>query len=326
MVDFPKPEIIETNGIKVALYEVTPEGEEKSVPVVFCHGFPELAYSWRHQLPAVAGAGFKAMAADGRGYGNSEAPEGISKYNMKELTADVIGLLDAKGKEKAVFVGHDWGALMTWSLPFYYPDRVAGLVGLNVPFQPHGSIDPLTLMIKKFGQDFYINHFQKPEEADNLFNADIGKSIRFFMRKKTENSPDISSLGESGFAFQKLIGRPEEEWPGEVFLSDNEYDYYRKGLEKNGFTGPINWYRNMVANWEEMGKLQDGIPKFDFPTLMILALNDPVLPPELANGMEFFFTDLEQHLVQKSGHWTQQEQPEEVNEVLLEWLSRKFPD
>lgn len=330
---FRNPRIVEANGIKLAIYEAGPEDSDKP-PVVLLHGFPETALSWRHQLPALAAAGYRTVAYDGRGYGASDFPEPLSAYHMKELSADFAGLLDALGIERAVAVGHDWGALVAWSLPFYCPERLAGLIALNVPYRARLPIDPISAMNAMYGAQNYITFFQEEGPAEALWEADIERSMRFFYRWRGEDG-DAEGLGGTGegetglprLDFQKLIERPEEQWPGECFLSDEELELYTAAFRRTGFRGPINYYRNMIANWEDMARFQppgEAPPKLELPVLMITAERDPVLPPKLAEGMEDHIPDLEVHLVKGSGHWTQQERPAEVNALLLDWLGRRF--
>lgn len=319
---FPEPRLIETNGIRLAVYEAGPADGK---PVLLLHGFPELAFSWRHQLPALAAAGYRVIAPDQRGFGRSDRPPDIADYHMRELTADMTGLLDALGDERAIFVGHDWGSLVVWSLPFYAPARVAGLISLNVSFKPRYAIDPITMLAKAFGEDNYIAFFQEPGVAEALLEADVGRSLRFFFR-----CPDPeggrSIVGHDGFALQKTLQRPEADWPGKPFLSDKELGTYVKAFEASGFRGPLNYYRNFNPNWEDMERFQPAGEKvsIDLPVLMLLAEKDPVLPPALAADLKDYCPEAEVHLIAGSGHWTQQEKPAEVNRLMLDWLGRHY--
>src|SRR5689334_6526392 len=190
MVAFPEPAMVKTNGIDMAVYEA---GPKDGLPVVLCHGFPELAYSWRHQLPALAAAGFRAIAPDQRGYGRTSRPEKVEDYDMPHLTGDLVGMLDALGLKKAVFVGHDWGGLVVWNVPLLHPDRVLGVIGVNTPFFARPPIDPIAAMRAMRGDNNYIVFFQKPGEADAILAQDVGKSCRFFMRKNTVTAKEFES-------------------------------------------------------------------------------------------------------------------------------------
>jgi len=175
---FDSPEYVQTNGIRMAVYEAG-----QGVPVVLCHGFPELAYSWRHQLPALAAAGFRAIAPDQRGYGLTERPEAVDAYTIVELCKDLVGLLDAKKIDKAVFCGHDWGGAVVWMMPLLHPDRVLGVIGVNTPLGPRSPAPPLQLLKQFRGDDNYVVAFQAPGVADKALAADVRKTFTLFMRR-----------------------------------------------------------------------------------------------------------------------------------------------
>ena len=308
------------NGIDMAYYEV---GPREGVPIVFCHGFPELAFSWRHQLKACEAAGRWAIAPDQRGYGRTSRPEAITDYDMEHLTGDLVGLLDHLGVDKAVFVGHDWGGIVVWQLPLMHPDRVAGIVGLNTPFMRRAPLDPIEGMRKVFGEDMYIVWFQKPGIADAALAADVDKTMRFFMRKPAEQPAPPPAAGGSTFAFGEALKAWDKSDTSNQLLAPEDLAAFVETFEATGFTGGINWYRNFTRNWEASADLPtriDGIPCF-----MIMAEKDVVLSPAMADGMEDVISDLEKALVKESGHWTQQEKPEEVNRLILDWMDRRFP-
>jgi pimeloyl-ACP methyl ester carboxylesterase len=296
--------------------------------VVLCHGFPELAYSWRHQLPALAAAGFRAVAPDQRGYGASDRPGRIEDYDIHHLTGDLVGLLDALGIERAVFVGHDWGGLVTWSLPALHASRVAGLVGVNTPNLPR-SVRPPTEMMRMLvgGRDekMYILWFQKPGVADAVLDANVAIVFDRLMRGGSSPAEAVSRAASMGFdptdmnPFRRL---PELPAFGEPLLSPEEMDVFVGTFERTGFTGGINWYRNMDRNWETATGV--GATRIEVPCLMVTAEWDPVLRPEMAAGMGALIPDLETHLIPKCGHWTQQEAPDALNRILVDWLTRKF--
>ena len=191
MLDMPTPKMVKTNGIDMAVYEA---GPRDGVPVVLCHGFPELAFSWRYQIKALGDAGFRVLAPDQRGYGLTSRPEKIEDYDMKHLTGDLAGMLDAFGIEKAVFAGHDWGGLVVWQMPLYQPKRVAGVIGVNTPFLPRPPVDPIMAMRAMYGENMYIVFFQKPGVADALLAKDTGKAFRFFMRKGGPTAAEYAKL------------------------------------------------------------------------------------------------------------------------------------
>jgi pimeloyl-ACP methyl ester carboxylesterase len=318
------------NGIDMAYYEVGPRGQ--GVPIIFCHGFPELAFSWRHQLAACEAAGRWAIAPDQRGYGLTSRPEAVTDYDMEHLTGDLVGLMDHLKIDKAIFCGHDWGGIIVWQMPLMHPDRCAGVIGLNTPFMRRSPFDPIVAMRMAFGEDMYIVWFQKPGVADAVLGADADKTMRFFMRKPdlipmdAGAGLDMSSAapeGQSIFAFGDLLNAWDKSDTANQLLNADELAAFVETFEATGFTGGINWYRNFTRNWERSADLPtrvDGIP-----CLMIMAEKDVVLSPAMADGMEEVIGDLEKVLVKDSGHWTQQEKPEEVNDLILGWMDRRFP-
>ena len=316
----PPVQYVDTNGIRMAYYEVPGEG----VPLVFCHGFPELAFSWRHQLRAFAAAGRRAIAPDQRGYGLTDRPEAVEVYDMEHLCADLVGLLDAKGIDRAVFCGHDWGGFVVWQMALRHPMRVAGVIGLNTPFIPRLSADPIALMRAAMGDDMYIVWFQKPVEADQTFAADPERTIRFFMRLPGETLAEYQArpAEQRTLALGLMLAAYDPADDDRQLLSDNEVAAFAATFAETGFTGGINWYRNFTRNWQRSADIVDRV---DCPALMITAENDVVLTPAMAEGMGKYVADLDRHLVRGSGHWTQQEKPEEVSRVILDWVEARFP-
>ncbi|MCW5727549.1 alpha/beta hydrolase [Parvibaculum sp.] len=320
---FPEPHYVDTNGIRMAVYE---QGPKDGVAVVMCHGFPELGYSWRHQLPAVADAGFRAIAPDQRGYGNTGGPKGedaVPLYDIAHLTDDLAGMLDALGIDKAVFAGHDWGGMVTWQMALRHPARVAGVIGVNTPFIPRGPNDPIAGMRMVFGEDMYIVYFQKFGVAEKIFDADVARSMRFWYRKSAMKLADFDALpaDQKNLSFLKSFDADESTWLGTQLLNKEELDYYTRAFEKSGFEGGINWYRNFTRNWQ----LTEGqTEKIDVPCLMISAADDIVLRPEMTAGMENHIPDLEKHVIADCGHWTQSEKPAELNALMTDWLKRRF--
>jgi len=320
MTDFPAPTMIKTNGIDMAVYEA---GPKDGLPVVLCHGFPELAYSWRHQIPALAAAGFHVLAPDQRGYGLTSRPAKVEDYDMAHLTGDLAGMLDAFGIKDAVFVGHDWGGLVVWQAPIYQPTRVKGVVGVNTPFFPRPPIDPIMGLRAMRGDNNYVVFFQKPGIADEILARDTGKTFRFFMRRGAVTAKEFEALPQEmkNFELVSAIQEDETTWRGEPLLNPEEMKFFVDTFQKTGFTGGINWYRNFTRNWEQSGTMEQRV---HVPGLMIMAEDDVVLPPSLTDGMERFVPDLERVLIHGSGHWTQQEKPEETSQAMIAWLKKRF--
>lgn len=305
--------------------------EQGSGPaVVFSHGFPELAYSWRHQLPAVAEAGFQAIAPDQRGYGRSSAPRPIEAYGLGQLTGDLVGLLDALEIERAVFVGHDWGGFVVWAMGNLHPDRVLGIAGICTPYAPFPSTD---LLRSLFGDDVeqqYMLWFQEPGVAEKVLDPRARLVFEKLMRSGVAPSRPRSDGGDNAGggdkprrrAMNPFISIETIEPGGDMVATPEEIDHYVAEFERTGFRGGINWYRNIDANCERFPTV--GTVPLDVPALMICAEFDPALPPALAGNMPNVCSDLEMHTIAGAGHWVQQEAPEHVNTILVDWLRRRF--
>jgi pimeloyl-ACP methyl ester carboxylesterase len=308
---------VSTNGVEL---HVTEAGE--GFPVVFAHGFPELAYSWRHQIPAVAAAGYRAIAPDQRGYGRSSKPEAIEDYDIVHLTDDLLGILDDLGEERAVFVGHDWGSMVVWQMAVLHPERVAGVCGMSVPFLPRGPMPPVQLMRQVFGDSFfYILYFQEPGVADADLGADAGTTMRRMLAgltvRQDQTDQDLAGLAApDGRGFVDRMPEPKE-LPG--WLSQEELDFYTAEFSRTGFTGGINWYRNFDRNWELTEHVADR--HVTMPSLFITGSDDPVNLMSSSALMDGWLDDHRgTHLVDGAGHWVQQEKPDEVNRLLLTFL------
>jgi pimeloyl-ACP methyl ester carboxylesterase len=307
--------IIKTNGINMHIAEA---GQGPLVLLV--HGFPESWYSWRHQLPALAAAGVHAVAPDVRGYGRTDAPAPIEAYSMKNMTADMAGVLDALGERTAVIVGHDWGAPIAWHSALLYPDRFRAVAGLSVPYTPRAPMPPTQLMKQVFAnQFFYILYFQKPGVAEAELEADVRKSMRLFLFAASGDAP------QGGFWLKPkdakfLDGLPEpERLP--AWLTQADLDYFVAEFERTGFRGGLNRYRNMDRDWEELPELAGAQVKQ--PALFIAGERDGVIAMN-PSGMEIMKQNVpnlrDVILLPGAGHWTQQERPAEVNEALIAFL------
>jgi len=313
--DFPAPAFIETNGIRLAVYE---KGD--GPPVILLHGFPELAFSWRHQLPTLAAAGFRAIAPDQRGYGQSDVPADVRDYRIEALIADIHDLLDALELDSATFVGHDWGALVLWQMAMRAPERIDRLVILNIPHYPRLPIDPIQVMRERFGDDFYIVNFQDSDEADRAFARDPAHFFDVMMRRGQISREQFDQLPAEIKTLSLLKVMARDHAGGEPLLTEAERDYFAAAFARTGFTGPINWYRNWTLNWETQTAFDQRI---EIPTLFIGAVNDVVVALEHIEAMKPLVDDLEIHMLENCGHWSQQEKPGEVNRLMIDWLRRR---
>ena len=279
------------DGIRLA---VTCAGPSDGPPVVLVHGFPELAYTWRHQIPALATAGYRVLAPDQRGYGGSSCPADVTAYDIHALTGDLAALLDAAGAERAVFVGHDWGATVVWNMAHLHPDRVAAVAGLSVPPVPRPRTTP-TAAFRKFGDDFYILRFQEP----GVMDAELGADPRTTLRALLAGAP----------------GAPLPDW-----LTDDDLDVYAAAFTRTGFTGGLNWYRNMDRNWASTAQVP--APTIAVPSLFIGGRDDAVLGfTRTDRAREVVTGPYREEWLDGAGHWIPQEQSAEVNRILLEFLA-----
>jgi len=316
--DMPAPrDEIMPDGVRLRVYEAGPA--DAAITLVLVHGFPELAYSWRRQIAAFAGAGYRVIAPDMRGYGGSDCPEAVEAYDLAHLCGDLAALLDARRIEKAVFVGHDFGGVITWHLPLRRPDRVLGLVGLNTPFAKRAPMDPVALFRRRFGDSYYIVKFNDDPSAHKPFEADLNKTFRFLQR--TAGAAPMGVDPRAGLDTAAQLAAFDPNADDVTLLSDSERAVYVESFSRTGFGPPIKWYRNFTRNWEIWPDRPDHVPH---PSLMITADNDPTLPPAAADGMEKFIPDLERAMLKGCGHWSQQEQPEEVVRLVLDFVNRRF--
>jgi pimeloyl-ACP methyl ester carboxylesterase len=288
---------IATNGVE--LHTVI-EGE--GPPVVLLHGFPELWFSWRDQIPALAAAGHRVIAPDLRGFGASSAPADPALYDTPTLSRDVSGLLDALGEDDAVLVGHDLGAMLAWFVAVDQPERMRAVAGLSVPAMPRGPAPPATLLREHLGEDFYIAWFQEPGEADAALAADVRRTLT------------AREVWSRAWAAKDEQPRPAAGWLGEENLQ-----VYVEAYERTGFTGGLNWYRAFDRSWERTAHLEGR--RVEQPALFLTGERDPVAAFAPAALMEGHVTDLRASVVvEGAGHWVNQERPDAVNAALLEFL------
>jgi pimeloyl-ACP methyl ester carboxylesterase len=305
---------VKANGVNLHIAE---QGEGPLVLLV--HGFPESWYSWRHQIPALAEAGFHAVAPDVRGYGRSDAPEPIEAYSMKNLVGDATGILDALGEETAVVVGHDWGSPIAWHCALLEPDHFRAVVAMSVPYMPRSAAPPIQIMKQIFAERFfYILYFQKPGVAEAELEADARRSLRVFMYAASGDVPPGALTIDKSKDSTFLEGMPEPETLP-AWLTEADIDYYTGEFERTGFRGGLNRYRNMDRDWQELPQL-DGA-KVQQPALFIAGERDGVIAFTNLDGMKANVPNLRKLVTLPGcGHWTQQERPAEVNAELIEFL------
>jgi pimeloyl-ACP methyl ester carboxylesterase len=325
MTDFPAPKRIEVSPasadekIVLSVHEVAPE--QSRAAVVFCHGFPDLAFGWRNQLRAIADAGYHTIAPDQRGYGASSAPASVEAYGISELTGDLVGLLDALEIERAYFVGHDWGGFIAWAMPVLHPDRVLGVAALCTPYMPFPSVAKHLEVVGGDAERQYVAWFQQPEVPE----AEMDRNVRPILERIFRTGVPLAEAVQFPLSDGRLNMNPfkdAERWPllGEPLGSPAELDVYCNAYQRAGFHGGISWYRNIDRNAAEYPAI--GTQPLEIPCLMLPAEWDPGLRPKHAEGMRSLCSDLELHLIERAGHWIQQQSSEEVNGYLLGWLAR----
>ncbi|MDO8801933.1 alpha/beta fold hydrolase [Phenylobacterium sp.] len=294
--------------------------------VVLVHGFPESWYSWRHQMGPIAAAGFTACAIDVRGYGGSGKPTDISAYDMEHMVGDVAALIEhLTPGEKAVLVGHDWGAPIVWHSALIRPDRVRAVAGLSVPYTGVPKTSFMDLVDKVFtqrGKFFYQAWFQEVGPPEAELEADPRMSIRKFYYAISGDAPDGTWPNDKVHGQSLLEGLVDPD-PFPAWLSDADLDYYAAEFAGSGFFGPVSRYRNHQRDFEYLSKFEGR--KIEQPSLFIGGERDLVLSMlgrgDLLAIMGEEMTDLRgADILEGCGHWTQQERPEEVNARLIPWL------
>ena len=284
---------IDTNGVRLRVYEA---GDRGAPVIVLALGLPELANSWRHQIPVLADAGYHVIAPDQRGYGGSSRPDTVADYDIHALTGDLVGLLDDVGVERAIFIGHDWGAMVVWHTALLHPNRVRAVAGLSVPPIPRARKRPTERWREKFGDDFYMLRFQEPGVAEAELEADVAATMRGM--------------------FAGLVARdaPLPDW-----ISVDEFQHYVTEFGRTGFTGALNWYRNYDRNWETTPALAHAT--ITVPALFVGGTADPIGPTmNPARAREVAAGSYTEQWVDGAGHWVQQERPDDVNRLLLAFL------
>jgi len=305
---------VDTNGIRMRV------AEQGAGPLVLlCHGFPESWYSWRHQLPALAAAGYHAVAPDMRGYGGTDQPEPIDQYTQLHHVGDMVGLLDALGADTAVIVGHDWGAPVAWNAALLRPDRFRAVAGLSVPYTPRGGTRPTEALAHAYGETFmYMLYFQTPGVAEAELSRDVRSTVRRVLYAISGDGGGMPVLPKRSTFLQSL---PEPEMLP-AWLSEADVDFYTGEFVRTGFRGGLNWYRNLDRTWELMAAWRGA--RITVPALFVAGDRDPVIRRNRAamDGLAETVPGLrERVLLPGAGHWTQQERPAEVNDALITFLA-----
>jgi pimeloyl-ACP methyl ester carboxylesterase len=324
----PTHRTIEANGLKMHI------AEQGSGPlVILCHGFPESWYSWRHQLQALAEAGFHAVAPDMRGYGDTQRPAQIEQYSLFHLVGDMVGLLDALGQASAVIAGHDWGAPVAWHAALMRPDRFRAVIGLSVPYRPRGSVMPTSVMPRTDEASFYQLYFQEPGVAEKELEADVRSSLRRILYSGSgdvpRRNPGATPTGGAptgvgmvprtgGFLTRMPVAEKLPAWLGET-----DVDFYAEQFKRSGFRGGLNWYRNIDRNWELMSPFAGApviVPALYMAGDLDLVVSFPRMKEVIADLARYIPKLRSTIMLPGCGHWTQQERPAEVNAAMIDFL------
>ena len=309
----PSSRTISANGIEIFLLE-----QGTGPLVVLCHGWPELSYSWRHQIPAIAAAGFHVVAPDMRGFGRTTAPADIHAYSIFDTVGDMVALVAALGEKQAMIVGHDWGAPVAWHAALFRPDMFTAVAGLSVPPPFRGWARPLDTLRENGVSNFYWQYFQTPGVAEGEFERDIGLTMRTLLgRGFSDPAASLFIQDGKGFLGDATTDRPLPGW-----LSETDHAYFTEAYQKSGFRGGLNWYRNIDRNWELTAPWHGA--QIHQPALFIAGSKDAVITgfgAKRVADLEPILPNLRQKLIiDGAGHWIQQERPDEVNAALIAFL------
>ncbi|MDZ7628364.1 MAG: alpha/beta hydrolase [Parvularculaceae bacterium] len=316
MAFWPVPHAVDIGKATLSVHEAG-----AGPAIVLVHGWPEIAYSWKNQLAPLAGAGYRVIAPDLKGFGRSSAPTDKALYDIRHMTDDLVRLLDVLQVERAIFCGHDWGGAIVWPMAQLHPERVAGVIGVCTPHRAPPPAPPLAIIKKRFGEKHYFIQFQEEGTVERLFETDAERFFRLMFRRP----PSPAEIEKIGVRMLDLPGRfrdgPAPD-PASVIVGADDLQVYVDAYGRSGFHGGINLYRNIDRNYDIMRAVDQVIDK---PALWVGAALDVFLPPSGADGMEELVPDLEKAIIDDCGHWVMWEQPAKLNQILLDWLGRKFP-
>jgi epoxide hydrolase A/B len=315
-------EQIPSNGIEL---HVATAGPKDGKPVVLCHGFPELWYSWRHQIAALSDAGYRVFAPDLRGYGGSTVSLQVTDYGSDQLTGDMAGLLDHYGYEQAAFVGHDWGAMLVWEMGRLHADRVSSIYNMSVPYSQAPAPPTEIFEIIFADKFFYMLYFQPVGPAEAEFEADPRHFLRSMLYSAgaegmANANPLAGDAPREGTRFTDILAEAPETLPG--WITEADVDVYAAAFDRTGFFGPVSFYRNMDANWQRSKDIPASV--YTMPTGFLTGSVDPVnvMMPGGIDTMKAELPDFRgATIVDSAGHWVQQEKPAETNTALLQFLS-----
>jgi pimeloyl-ACP methyl ester carboxylesterase len=313
---------VSVNGIQLHIAE---DGPATGPLAICCHGWPELGYSWRHQVPALVNAGYRVVVPDMRGFGKTEAPQAIDQYSVLHMVGDIVGLVKELGAQQAVIIGHDWGAPIAWNCAMMRPDVFPKVIAMSVPHRPRGPAAPIKILKQQGMHNYYWCYFQEPGVAEAEFERDVPTTFRKIVYGVSGNAPgdrENPLMLADGAGFLDRLAVPENlpSW-----VSESDLKVFIAEYQRTGFRGGLNWYRNLDRNWELTAAWEGAIIKQ--PALFIAGTRDPVIAGkrgEMAiEAMQKAVPNVQKVMIDGAGHWIQQERPAEVNAAMLSFLGQE---
>jgi len=292
------------------------QNEKGDNTIILCHGWPDLWFGWRKQIPVLSGGGYHVVVPDMRGFGGTTAPYSLEMYTWKHITADLVFLLDSLHIKRAVFIGHDWGGMAVWFMTLYHPSRVKAVAAVCTPYTPPSlTYVPLEEIVKIRPVWYYQKYFNSDDAVKELDSETERLFLCLFRTSEKDDTvgkwmtPSSKSLLQD---FQKNPSRSR-------LLDQDELNYYVRVYKQTGFRGGLNWYRTRELNWKEAIDLKVG-KIIEQPSLMVTTGRDKVLTRELADNMGKFIPSLKKDHIEEAGHWVLVEQSDRLNRILLSWL------
>lgn len=314
-------QMLEINGIRLSLYTAGPQAGR---PVWLLHGFPECWYSWRHQIDALAAAGYCVHVPEMRGYGATSAPTEPAAYDLLTICADIQAAMDTLGHTQVAMVGHDWGAPVAWHLALLEPQRVKAVCGMSVPFGGRPKRPAIEVMRELYPDRFhYMLYFQKADLAETEMAENIPRTMRIMMHGMSGTAGG-GTLVQDKPADARWLDDCIDPGTPPAWCPQDAFEVYVRTFEKSGFHGPVNWYRNFERNWERTASLSG--QQLTQPALFLIGDADPVgeLEAYTIKKMPAVVPRVEQHVLPDCGHWIQGEKPQQVNRLLLAFLQTHY--
>jgi pimeloyl-ACP methyl ester carboxylesterase len=312
---------LSVNGIQMHIAEQG-STDGKGPLAICCHGWPELGYSWRHQIPALVQAGYRVVVPDMRGFGKTEAPPEISQYSILHMVGDIVALVRALDEQQAIIIGHDWGAPVAWNCALMRPDVFPKVIAMSVPHRPRGPAPPISILKKQGLHNFYWCYFQTPGVAEAEFERDVPTTMRKLIYGVSGDAPvdreNPLMVPEGGGLIEHL--RVPEKMPS--WTSEADVAVFVAEYQRTGFRGGLNWYRNIDRNWELTAPWEGA--RIGQPALFIAGTRDPVIAGKRGavaiEAMQKAVPGVQTVMIEGAGHWIQQERPREVNAAMLNFL------